>query len=62
MCKIRRKTQRCERSLCCYSQVKLKAEDVKLIIAELEVSKDVAEKPLRQHNGDIVAALRQLVH
>jgi NACalpha-BTF3-like transcription factor len=42
--------------------VKLKAEDVKLIIAELEVSKDVAEKALRQHNGDIVAALRQLVH
>ena len=35
--------------------------DVDLIAAEMELSKDVAERKLREHKGDVVAALNTLV-
>ena len=37
-------------------------EDVDLIVKELEVSKDVADRELRIHKGCVKAALRALVN
>ena len=39
------------------SMVKVKREDIELIINEMEVSHSVAERKLREANGDIVQAL-----
>lgn len=38
--------------------VKLAAEDVALVISELELTKEVAEDLLRKHGGSSEAALR----
>ena len=42
--------------------IKLSKEDVELVISEMEVSKQVAETALREHNGSVVAALVALVN
>ena len=41
--------------------VKIKAEDVSLIMTELEVNKRTAERRLREYQGNIVAALESLI-
>jgi NACalpha-BTF3-like transcription factor len=43
------------------SQVAVSKEDVALIMTELEVSQDVAEKALRGASGLVLEALRHLV-
>ena len=35
--------------------------DVELIVMEMELDKDVAERTLREHKGDVVVALNTLV-
>ena len=35
--------------------------DVDLIASEMELGKDVAERKLREHKGDVVATLNTLV-
>mmetsp|Transcript_9290 Transcript_9290/g.27814 ORF Transcript_9290/g.27814 Transcript_9290/m.27814 type:complete len:99 (-) Transcript_9290:566-862(-) len=42
--------------------VKVSKEDVDLIVSELEVARDVADRELRVQGGDVVAALRALVN
>ena len=42
--------------------VEANKEDVDLIVKELEVSKDVADRELRIHKGCVKAALRALVN
>ena len=42
--------------------VEVNKEDVDLIVKELEVSKDVADRELRIHKGCVKAALRALVN
>ncbi|XP_070547108.1 huntingtin-interacting protein K-like [Ptychodera flava] len=44
------------------SKVKVKKEDVDLIVNEMEISKSKAERVLREHNGDIVATLTSLTN
>lgn len=39
----------------------IKAEDVDLIVNEMEIGRDKAELTLREHKGDVVAALRHLI-
>lgn len=41
--------------------VKIQAADVNLIVAEFEIEKRVAERRLREANGDVTAALKALV-
>ncbi|KAJ1459075.1 hypothetical protein M885DRAFT_613974 [Pelagophyceae sp. CCMP2097] len=41
--------------------VTVKPEDLSAIMTELEVSKELADRTLRIHGGDLVAALRALV-
>ncbi|XP_058077252.1 uncharacterized protein LOC131225694 [Magnolia sinica] len=41
--------------------VKINAADVDIIANELELDKKVAEKTLREHKGDAVAAIRHLL-
>ena len=36
--------------------------DVELVAAELELDKKAAERRLREHGGDVLAALRTFVH
>ena len=43
-------------------QVPVNKEDIELIVTELEVSKDRADRCLREHDGDVVAALTALVN
>jgi len=43
------------------SMVKVKKEDIELIIKEMEVSHSIAERKLREANGDVVEALCILV-
>lgn len=43
------------------ARVVIKKEDIQLIIDELEVTKFLAEKKLIQHNGDVAAALKDLM-
>lgn len=38
--------------------VKLAAEDVALVVSELELTKDMAESLLKKHDGSAEAALR----
>lgn len=42
--------------------VKINAGDVEIIANELELDKKVAERTLREHKGDAVAAIRHLLH
>ena len=41
--------------------VKVKKEDVALIVAELEVDEQQAKRALREAGGDLATALRKLV-
>ena len=41
--------------------VKIEQADVDLIVAEMELDKDIAERKLREHKGDVVATLTTLV-
>ena len=43
------------------AKVSISKEDVELIVNELEVSEAEAEKSLRLHNGQVVAALRSFL-
>ncbi|KMT16276.1 hypothetical protein BVRB_3g054270 [Beta vulgaris subsp. vulgaris] len=42
--------------------VKINASDIDVIANELELDKKVAERTLREHKGDAVAAIRSLLH
>ncbi|KAH7842573.1 hypothetical protein Vadar_006826 [Vaccinium darrowii] len=42
--------------------VQINAADIDIIANELEVDKKVAERTLREHKGDAVAAIRHLLH
>ncbi|KAA3467894.1 hypothetical protein CXB51_000086 [Gossypium anomalum] len=42
--------------------VKINAAEVDIIANELELDKKVAERTLREHKGDAVAAIRSLLH
>ena len=42
--------------------VKINKDDVKLIVAELEIDEDTAETKLREANGDVIAALKGLTN
>jgi len=53
----KKKAQR-EREL---AAVSIKEEDITLIASELELPRHAAERTLREHKGDVVAALRFLV-
>ena len=44
------------------ASVKVKKEDVELIQNELEISKVKAERVLKEHNGDLSAALSALIN
>ncbi|KAI8500778.1 hypothetical protein Bbelb_215960, partial [Branchiostoma belcheri] len=44
------------------AKVVIRKEDVELIMTELEVTKLVAERTLREHQGDIVKALISLTN
>jgi NACalpha-BTF3-like transcription factor len=44
------------------ASVKLKKEDVDLVVAEFEVSKSKAERVLKENDGDLERALFALVH
>ncbi|CAD5322284.1 unnamed protein product [Arabidopsis thaliana] len=43
------------------ASVKINPADVEFIVNELEIEKNVAERTLREHKGDAVAATRQLL-
>jgi NACalpha-BTF3-like transcription factor len=42
--------------------VEIKDEDVDLIVNELEVTKQVAERKLREHKGDLQATLNYFIN
>ncbi|EYU29667.1 hypothetical protein ABFS82_07G005400 [Erythranthe guttata] len=42
--------------------VKINAADIDIIASELELDKKVAERTLREHKGDAVAAIRSLLY
>ncbi|XP_022741892.1 huntingtin-interacting protein K-like [Durio zibethinus] len=44
------------------ASVKINSADVDIIANELELDKKVAERTLREHKGDAVAAIRSLLH
>ena len=44
------------------ANVRIRKEDVDLIVQELELSRSKAEKTLRQHHGDVLATLKALVN
>ena len=44
------------------SQVKVRKEDVELIVNEMEVSQSLAERKLREASGDVVQALISLTN
>ena len=43
------------------AQVKIRKEDVDLIVDQMEISQSIAEKRLREHEGDVVEALVSLL-
>ncbi|CAD7085378.1 unnamed protein product [Hermetia illucens] len=43
-------------------KIHIKKEDVELIVSEMLISKPQAEKILREHSGDVVAALQELTN
>lgn len=57
--KERAKKQEREREL---AKVKINKEDVDLIVAEMEITRQIAERTLREHNGDVVEALVALTN
>lgn len=40
------------------AKIKVSKEDVQAIVREMEVDSDEAERKLKEHNGDVVAALK----
>jgi NACalpha-BTF3-like transcription factor len=44
------------------ASVKVKKEDVELIVNEFEIPKTKAERVLKEHNADLVAALSALIN
>lgn len=42
-------------------KINVKKEHLELIMSELEVSQAIAEKALRENQGDVVLALTQLI-
>ena len=44
------------------ASVKVKREEVDLIVSEFEISKSKAERVLKEHNGNIAAALSALIN
>ncbi|XP_067939022.1 huntingtin-interacting protein K-like [Watersipora subatra] len=44
------------------AKVKVKQEDIDLIVHEMEISKSVAERKLKQHQGNVVEALIELTN
>ncbi|CAA0829408.1 DNA-binding enhancer protein-related [Striga hermonthica] len=44
------------------ASVKINAADIDVIANELELDKKVAERTLREHKGDAVAAIRSLLY
>lgn len=44
------------------ASVKVKKEDVDLIVNEFEIAKSKAERVLKEHNADLVAALSSLIN
>merc|ERR1712062_747698 len=44
------------------AKVSIKKEDVELIVKEMEISKEKAERTLREHAGNIVEALASLTN
>jgi len=44
------------------SKVQVVKEDVDLIVAEMELPRERADRCLREHGGDVVAALTTLVN
>lgn len=57
--KERAKKQEREREL---AKVKINKEDVDLIVSEMEITRQIAERKLREHNGDVVEALVALTN
>lgn len=43
------------------AKVKVSKEDVQLIVEEMEVEAEVAERTLKEHKGDVVATLRSFL-
>ncbi|CAG9560032.1 unnamed protein product [Danaus chrysippus] len=43
-------------------KVSVKKDDIELIVKELEISRTLAERTLREHSGDLVAALITLTN
>ncbi|KAJ3416126.1 hypothetical protein HDV05_003095 [Chytridiales sp. JEL 0842] len=43
------------------AKIALKKEDVDVVMAELDMSKAVAERVLREHNGSLEATLRAII-
>lgn len=43
------------------ASIKVRKEDVDLIVRELEVAEGKADRALREHNNDVVATLRALM-
>eukprot|EP00899_Mesostigma_viride_P027349 jgi/Mesvir1/779/Mv17378-RA.1 len=41
--------------------VRINTEDVDVMVAELQLDRKVAERTLREHNGDAVAAIRSFL-
>ena len=44
------------------ASVKVKKEDVEMIMTEFEITKPKAERVLKEHNADVSAALRALIN
>lgn len=44
------------------ASVKIDHEQVSIIMEEMEVDKEHAERALREHRGDVVAALESMVN
>ena len=44
------------------AKVSIKKEDVDLIVEEMEISKTMAERTLREHAGNVVEALASLTN
>lgn len=45
-----------------WAAVKVKPEDISLIVSELEVTEAIAEQTLKREGGNVVEALRRLLH
>ncbi|VVC88311.1 huntingtin-interacting protein K [Leptidea sinapis] len=43
-------------------KVSVKKDDIELIVKEMEISRTLAERTLREHSGDLVAALTYLTN